>query len=261
MLAETLVKYDIIQHVASDIPVDHLYLPPEKIEMQNHLNDITKWTEENFMLLNEEKSKYIIFTRSKQEFSTRLLMNDTPLERIKVFKMLGIWLQEDLGWEKNTREVCKKAFSRVSVQSKLKYAGISTEDLIVIYTLFIRSLTEYCSVAFHSALTENQSHKLEAIQSTCLKVILGDNYVSYNAALEMTGLERLQRRRERRQLSFALKCLKTEFTSKMFPKNNEHKKKETFVVNFARTEQYRRSAVIQCQNTLNAHFKDKSKQK
>ena len=211
------------------------------------------------MLLNEEKSKYIIFTRSKQEFSTRLSLNETPLERMKVFKLLGIWLQEDMGWETNTREVCKKAYSRVSVLSKLKYAGISIEDLIIIYTLFIRSLTEYCSVAFHSALTENQCHKFEAIQSTCLKVILGENYVSYSAALEMTGLEKLERRRERRLLSFSLRSLKTDFTARMFPRNSE-KRKETFVVNFARTEQYRRSAVIQCQNALNAHFANKYKQ-
>ena len=179
VLTERLIHYDFIQHVASDIPVDHLYLPPNSFNMQNHLNDISKWTDDNHMLLNEEKSKYIIFTRSKQEFSTRLSLNNTPLERMKIFKLLGLWLQEDMGWDTNTREMCKKAYSRVSVLCKLKYAGISIEDLIIIYTLFIRSLTEYCSVAFHSALTESQCHKIEAIQSTCLQVILADNYVSY----------------------------------------------------------------------------------
>ena len=177
---------------------------------------------------------------------------------MNAFKMLGIWIQEDLGWEKNTKEICKKAYARVSVLSKLKYAGISIEDLIIIYTLFIRSLTEYCSVAFHSALTVNQCHKLESIQSTCLRVILADNYVSYNAALEMSGLERLEARRERRQLSFSLRCLDNDFTSEMFPLNNKPIKREAFVVNFARTEQYRKSALIQCQKTLNNHYATKT---
>ena len=65
--------------------------------------------------------------------------------------------------------------------TKLKYIGVSTEDLIEIYVLFIRSLTEYCATAFHSSLTLEQSRDIERIQKTCLKVILGDNFV---AALE-----------------------------------------------------------------------------
>ena len=36
------------------------------------------------------------------------------------------------------------------------------EDLIDIYILFIRSITEYCAVAFHSSLTQEQSNKLLA---------------------------------------------------------------------------------------------------
>ena len=58
--------------------------------------------------------------------------------------------------------------------TKLKYAGVEMEDLLEIYQLFIRSCAEYCSVAFHSSLTDTQSRSLERLQSTCLKVILQD---------------------------------------------------------------------------------------
>ena len=107
------------------------------------------------MLLNETKSNYIVFTRSKQEFSTRLNLKNVPLDRLSLTKVLGVWLQEDMGWDENTKQICKKAYSRVAILSKLKYAGICIDDLITIYTLFIRSLTEYCSVVFHSSLTQN----------------------------------------------------------------------------------------------------------
>ena len=39
-----------------------------------------------------------------------------------------------------------------------------------------------------------ESNKLEQIQKTCLKVILGDMYISYAAALEMCGLKPLSER-------------------------------------------------------------------
>ena len=48
--------------------------------------------------------------------------------------------------------------------TKLKYAGVRIEDLLDIYILFIRSVTEYCAVVFHSSLTIEQSNKLEMIQ-------------------------------------------------------------------------------------------------
>ena len=170
-----------------------------------------------------------------------------------VIKLLGVWLQEDLGWQENTKQICKKAFSRVSLLSKLKYVGVEIEELINIYTLFIRCIAEYCSTAFHASLTEELSHKLETIQSTSLKIILQENYVSYDAALEMCGLDRLSIRRERKLLSFSKKCLQNDFTTSMFP-NNDTYKREPFYVNFARTEQYKNSAIPQCQRALNTHF-------
>ena len=145
------------------------------------------------------------------------MLNNIPLERVSVTKMLGVWLQEDLGWDENTKQICKKAYTRVSVLTKLKYIGISTEDLITIYILFIRSLTEYCSVVFHSSLTVRQSDKIETIQKTCLKIILDVNYVSYSAALEMSGLKRLSVRREERQHTFSQKCLKNDICKNIFP--------------------------------------------
>ena len=57
-------------------------------------------------------------------------------------------------------------------------------------------------------------------------------------------------RREKRQLSFALKCLKVPFNQTLFPMNPDDRK-ERFHVNFARTEKNKNSAVQQCQRLLN----------
>ena len=131
------------------------------------------------------------------------------------------------------------------------------------YQLFIRSCTEYCSVAFHTSLTETKSHSLERLQSTCLKVILQDNYVSYFSALEMTGLQTLPERREERCLNFSLKCIKHPQNSRFFPlnsniqNNKDIRKRENFHVNFVRTEDYKQSTIPYCQRLLNSHFKEK----
>ena len=200
----------------------------------------------------------MVFSRSDESFSTRLQINGKNLERKSVSKLLGVWISEDLNWARNCQEICKKAYSRLSLITKLKYVGVKTEDLIEIYILFIRSVTEYCSVVFHSRLTVEQSQKLENIQKTCLKIILGDSFVSYSAALEMCGLETLYDRRQKRCLNFALKCLEHPKNQRLFPlnsKDSQHilREKEKFVVNFARTSAYQESTIPFCQNLLNKH--------
>ena len=261
-LSGLLTDYNFKEHVASDIGVGQSFLPADRFQTQDHLNYVSNWTNENLMVLNEDKCNYMVFSRAQEEFVTRLTLNNCKLDQIPVTKILGIWVSQDLSWDKNTKEMCKRAYSRVSMLTKLKYVGVSTEDLIDVYTLFIRSVTEYCAVAFHSTLTVEQATDIERIQKTCLKVILGESYVSYSAALEMCGLQTLHDRREKRCLDFAVKCVKHPLNQRLFPlnknlenTNNEVRNRETFQVNFARTEKYRMSAIPYCQRKLNEYFK------
>ena len=141
---------------------------------------------------------------------------------------------------------------------------VSTEDLLDIYILYIRSIAEYCSTVFHSSLTVEQSEKIERIQKTCLKVILGDMFIDYASALEMSGLETLFSRRKSRCLNFALKSAKHSRMSRIFPLNKsspvcQTREQEKFEVNFARTSTYRDSTVPYCQRLLNTHYNTKTK--
>ena len=124
-----------MEHVPSDVGINQKYLPVNCFDLQNKLDDISDWTKENLMALNESKSFYIVYSRSRQEFSTRLNLNGKHLERLSVIKLLGIWLDEDLSWNTNTKEICKRAFSRMTMLSRLKYAGILRDDLLLIYKL------------------------------------------------------------------------------------------------------------------------------
>ena len=171
-LSGLLVEYDFQQHVASDVGVDDQFLPAEHYETQDTLNYISNWTKDNLMKINEEKCNYMLFSRSEEQFTTRLAVNNVKLDRVSESKILGLYISDNLSWSRNCREICKKAYSRLQMITKLKYVGVSTEDLLDIYILYIRSIAEYCSTVFHSSLTVEQSEKLERLQKTCLRVIL-----------------------------------------------------------------------------------------
>jgi hypothetical protein len=210
------------------------------------------------MKLNEAKSNFMVFSRSKEKFATRQTFNCISLDRIKVAKYLGVRISEYMSWSRNCQEICKSAYSRLSLIIKLKYVGVSMEDLLDIYILFIRSVAEYCSVVFHSSLTQQDSNKLKKRRKKCLKIIIGELYEDYPTALEFCGLITLSESREIRCFDFSLKCTKHVSNTRIFPRNPGYNQRvrdsEPFTVNFASTSDYRDSAIPFCQRLLNTHF-------
>ena len=256
MLGMWLSEYNFKQHVSSDIGIDEKFVDPSNLKTQANLNTIADWTNQNQMKLNETKTNYMVFSRSETEIATRLTVNSKTIDRIEEIKLVGVWLTTWLDWDKNTREICKKAYARMTMLTKLKYAGVHTDELINIYILYIRSLLEYCSVVWHSTLTAEQTHNIERVQKLCLKIILGSEYEGYDKALECCGLERLTDRRQQKCLNYGLKSLLHPVHSEMFPVNPQldaqnTRNQEHFTVNWARTDSYRMSAVPYIQRMLN----------
>ena len=250
-----LANYNCKTHVPNDIGIDTLFLPASNLMTQSHINTISSWTAENKMLLNEKKSNYMVLSRSKCEVNTRLSINSNNLERVYHVKLLGVWISDTLDWALNTKEILKKAYSRISLITKLKYAGTSVEDLTLIYTIFIRCVLEYCCVVWHSSLTMAQNNSIERVQKVCLKIILGDKYHEYNTALSICGLETLENRRENLCLKFGVKCSKSEKHKHLFPKNKklevQLRRREEYVVHHASTERYRSSTIPYIQRLMN----------
>ena len=227
--------------MASDIGIDQLYLAPNTFSTQTHIDNIASWTAQNLMQLNPAKCNYMIFSQSDIDCATRLSINEMKLEEVQETKLLGVYIDQNLSWARNCKEITTRAYTRLSMLTKLKYAGVATEDLLDVYKLFIRSCAEYCSVAFHSSLTQEQSNKIERIQRTCLRVILGEMYlyISYSSALEMGALQTFFDRRDKTCLDFSLRCLKNKRTSRRFPLNPTNtmgvRTHEKFLVNFGQT--------------------------
>ena len=122
-LSGLLVNYNFYHHVASDIGTEQTFLPANTFQTQEHLNSISNWTNENLMKINPSKCNYMVFSRAQADFATRLSINNINIDRISVSKILGIWISDDLTWTKNCQEICRKAYARLSMITKLRYVG------------------------------------------------------------------------------------------------------------------------------------------
>ena len=100
--------------------------------------------------------------------------------------------------------------------------------------------------------------KIERVQKSAIKVILGNRYIGYRKSLQKLDLETLDERREKLCLNFARKCLKNNKTKHLFPINvkshqMETGKKEKFKIQHANTERYRKSSILYMQQLLNEY--------
>ena len=93
-LSGLLVEYNVHSHVPSDVGVDQLFLPPSEYAMQSYLEAISTSTTNNLMQLNEGKSNFMIFSRTIQDFTTRLKLNDKKLDLLHETRLLGVIIQD-----------------------------------------------------------------------------------------------------------------------------------------------------------------------
>ena len=117
----------------------------------------------------------------------------------------------------------------------------------------MRSLLKKLATLWHSSLTEKNKNDLERIQKTAVKIMLGNNNVSYKKGLLKLDIDDLSTRREQLCLDFAKKCTKNSKLKHMFPIVNKRKnrKSKKFLVQHANTKRLQQSAIIYMQNLLN----------
>ena len=184
----------------------------------------------------------------------------TKLDQVQETKLLGLVLRDDLSWKSNSAELTKRAYSRMLILKNLVKFDVPLVDLVQIYILYIRSVMEQSAVVWHPAITKGEQRDIERTQKVALRVILGQNYISYENSLQLTGLDTLTSRRKKISLNFAKKCVKNEKTQWMFPLNKrtctmETRHPEKFKVIKEKIEKLTNSTIPYMQRLLNAEFK------
>ena len=91
------------------------------------------------------------------------------------------------------------------------------EDMLTIFHTYIRPILEYACAVWHPAITKYQCHQLERIQKRTLKIILGNDYVSYESALRDLNLTSLSDRRDMLVLKFGQQILNSERHRHLLP--------------------------------------------
>ena len=157
-------------------------------------------------------------------------------------KLLGYTVDSNGGCGTHVVNIIKKMHSRSWALTRLKRYRFAMQDLISVYTTFIRPIAVYVSVVWSSMLTVDQSASLEMQQTRALRHILGFG-LSARKMREITGIDLLSKRRENSCLKFANKCRMSDRFSGWFverpPSGYHMRRRQTYEEPLSRTDRYR----------------------
>ena len=104
---------------------------------------------------------------------------------------------------------------------RMKHLKLENDIIIDYYIKEVRPLTEQGVPIWNSSLTKKQVNDIEKIQKVALKIILGQQYNSYESACEIFGLKKLSTRRLDLSTKFAIKLYKSNRCQEFFTPSNK----------------------------------------
>jgi len=141
-------------------------------QMDVNFTQLLNWSSNNHMNVNFKKTKEMIINTSHCNFPDKLNVSDVEIERVNVFKLLGVHINQSLKWDDHVSAICNKSASRIYFFKQLKRSSVDPDDLYHFYTTVIRPILEYACPVWHSSLTVEHSNRIEAIQKRAFRIFL-----------------------------------------------------------------------------------------
>ena len=142
--------------------------------MNTELKNITTWFKLNKLSINVKKTKWSLFhLASKKKLLPSnlpmLTIDNIPIEREKVMKLLGVLTDENLNWKNHIDYITNKVFKNIGILYQARNY-ISKSNLKQLYFSFIQSYISYSIIAWRSVCKSNletffcrQKHAIRAI--------------------------------------------------------------------------------------------------
>ena len=192
-------------------------------KLNKDLENLHNWAITWLVKFNPDKTKFMVFSHTKQQQLPSLVFNNVILEQVPIHKHLGITFSGDAKWSVHVNTVIASASKMVSSLRKFKFL-LSRTILSKIYVMYIRPILEYSSDVWDNC-TYEISDKLEMVQLEAARIVSGlPMYASRSSLYFETGWEPLITRRRNRKLCTLYKIVNNQcpqYLTDILPPRNE----------------------------------------
>ena len=179
-------------------------------KLNEDLENITVWFNNNFLTLNAEKSKFVLIGSSRKlKFcdSIKVTVQGHQVNQSTTAKYLGITIHENLTWTEHVKAMSAKVNQRIGILKRLRHF-LSKEELVTVYNSIILSLFDYADLVWGDKNNKVLMDDLQILQNKAAKVILGLPHAhSATDALQKLNWVKLNTRRLQHRRIAIHKCL------------------------------------------------------
>ena len=203
---QSCVKHSVISSFADDTRIKKSINRTEDTQLlQSDLDSAITWSEENNMLLHQQKFELIIHTSDPKNplhelpFQTEYKQYHTAdgslISPQPTVKDLGITISSDLSWSPHIKNIAEDS-KKISNWILSVFFDRSANTMLPLYKLLVRTKVEYNCPLWNPSKIEDIK-RIESIQRSFTSKISEVNHLAYWDRLKKLKLMSLQRRRER----------------------------------------------------------------
>ena len=237
-------------------------LPPNvrlkhAVRTQNLFRHTVSRARSKGMVVNTGKTQMMVVSDSpgmKDEAFIRD-MEENEITSTEDMKVLGFYLSSEPSVGRHIDVICRRLRQKYWIPLHLRNYGFSEEELVKVYKSIVRPVADYCSVVYHSMMTDKMDEQLERCQMHALRCIFGLDMI-YSKMRQRADITTLRQRRIDQCDKFAASCTKSERFSGWFPKKSARSSSrkgvgETYLEEFARCKRLRDSPIHYMRRRLN----------
>ena len=150
--------------------------------LQNSLNDIDKWCDDNKMALHPNKTKSMLITsrqkRQIEHINLTLNINGNRIEQVRTHKLLGVLLDDEFSWTNHIDYISKKVSRNIYLLSQLKHY-VSSDALLTFYHAHCMSHLNYSSTLWSTTSNVNL-YRLNSLHRRAVKIVNNKKDLSTN---------------------------------------------------------------------------------
>ena len=141
----------------------------------NLLSDISKWMQDYYLKLNEDKTKVIVF--GSRQFNSNLpsnsvsTLNGEVIDCVSKVKYLGVYLDDTLTMQYHINKVTSQCYCNLRKINGIR-SLLSQQQCELLINATVTSRLDYCNALFFKLSWSNRLSKLAKIQNYASKIIL-----------------------------------------------------------------------------------------
>ena len=159
-----------------------VHIPDLEVSLNNYLEELTTYLKDNSLLISAPKSSVTLLTPDTHQAKTHpdIFIEDSRLPLVKCPKILGVYLDPSLSFNKHSQYVAERVSGRNNILKALAGTswGQQKETLLMTYKAVGRSIINYAAPVWSPNLHDTNYRKIKYTQNEALRIATGCHKMS-----------------------------------------------------------------------------------